>query len=115
MSTYMDKGECDACGGDLDEGQSSGHCDECSSAKSARRSSNQEFLADLMNFSRFGPLAEVFIMEAVRLQAKEVAAQDPAKADQNTMLSPHLWVNVARDISARFEERTTSNRAPVNS
>lgn len=109
MSTYIDKGECKVCGDELEEGQSSGYCADCSPRRSARRLTNQEFLADLITFSRFGPMAEVFVMEAVRLHAQAVAAQDPDKADQNSMVSPHLWVNVARDITARFEQRTASS------
>jgi hypothetical protein len=103
MSTYMEKGGCDSCGDELDEEQSSGRCADCSPGRRARRMTNQEFLIDLMNFSRFGPMAEVFVMEAVRLHAIAIAAQDPDKADQNSMVSPHLWVNVARDIAARFK------------
>ena len=105
MSTHMDNGECDSCGDELDEGQSSGKCDDCSSVRRPRRLNNQEFLIDMMTFSRFGAMTEVFVMEAVRLHALAVAAQDPDKADQNSMVSPHLWVNVARDIAARFKER----------
>ena len=106
MSTNMEKGECDTCGDELDEGQSSGYCSDCSPGRPPARTANQEFLTDMMTFSRFGPMAKVFIMEAVRLHAQAVAVQDPDKADQNSMVSPHWWANVARDITARFEQRT---------
>jgi hypothetical protein len=106
MSTQIDKGVCNICGDELDEEQAAGCCAACSPGRLPRRLTNQEFLVHMMTFSRFGPMTEVFIMEAVRLHAQAVAAQDPDKADQNSMVSPHLWANVARDIAARFEQRT---------
>jgi hypothetical protein len=106
MSTQIDKGECDICGDELDEEQVAGCCAACSTGRLPRRLTNQEFLMDMMTFSRFGPMTEVFIMEAVRLHAQAAAVQDPDNADQNSMVSPHLWANVARDIAARFEQRT---------
>jgi hypothetical protein len=109
MSTNMEKGECDTCGDELDEGQSSGYCSDCSPGRPPARTPNQEFLTDMMTFSRFGPMTEVFVMEAVRLHAQAVAAQNPDNADQDAMISPHLWVNVARDIKARFEQRAASS------
>lgn len=115
MSLTMDRGECSACGGELDEGQSSGRCDDCAGHRLTRKPTNQEFLIDLMKFSRFGPMAEVFIMEAVRIQAKAVAALEPDTMDQRSMVSPHLWVEIARDIAARIEERSAFDQAPTKS
>lgn len=115
MSVNMDSGECSACGGELEDGQSSGRCADCIANRVTRKPTNQEFLIDLMTFSLYGPMTEVFIMEAIRIQAKAVGELELGQMDQRSVVSPHLWVSIARDITAKIEERSAFDQAPTKS
>ena len=66
------------------------------------RLSNIEVVTELMQFSRHGALAQVFILEAIRKQARRTAARDPALLD-SPMLSGKAWVGVAAEIRDRLE------------
>jgi len=63
-----------------------------------------------MNYSKYGAMAQVFIMVAIEDYAKMVLARDPAEDNNNSLISPTLWDNLARDILNRINEL----RAPPN-
>lgn len=63
---------------------------------------NIEVLTELMQFSRYGALAQAFILEAIRKQARRTAAADPAVHD-SPLLSGKAWVGVASEIRDRLE------------
>jgi hypothetical protein len=65
---------------------------------------NVEFVTRIMEFSNYGALAQLFVLEALRNWADIVAGTDPAKVD-TPMISGHAWVGVAREIKAKLEER----------
>lgn len=63
--------------------------------------SNRDLVDDLMTFSVYGGLAEVFIMEAIHDYAKRVAeAQSPSL---NPLIVRHAWQGVAEDILKRMD------------
>lgn len=66
------------------------------------RLTNEEFVSDLMNFSSFGGLCQVFVIEAIRRYADQVAAADPAAVDTQ-FLSGAAWVGLAKEIKAKVD------------
>jgi hypothetical protein len=68
------------------------------------RSTNVAFVCDLMAFSKYGALAQVFIIDAIMQHAKAVSQADPALFD-NPMLRGPAWVDVAQDIHHQCEAR----------
>jgi hypothetical protein len=65
---------------------------------------NVEFVTRLMEFSNYGALAQIFVIEALRRWSDLVAEAEPAKVD-SPMISGHAWVGVAKEIKAKLEER----------
>lgn len=56
---------------------------------------NTEFVADLMNFSAHGALAQVFILTAIQKYADVCSER---RIDENCMVNPDAWQGVAREI-----------------
>jgi hypothetical protein len=66
---------------------------------------NVDFVTRIMEFSNYGPLAQLFILEAIRNWSDVVAKADPAKID-TPMINGHAWVGVAKEIKAKLEDRS---------
>ncbi len=63
---------------------------------------NTELVAGMMEYSSFGALSQIFIIDAIRRQAKAVAAATPAELGGDALISPQAWQRVAKDIDARM-------------
>ncbi len=74
-----------------------------------RPQTNVDFVTRLMEFSNYGPLAQLFVLEALRNWSDLVAKADPAKVD-SAMISGHAWVGVAKEIKAKIEKRNGEGR-----
>lgn len=59
---------------------------------------NQQFVMDLMSFGPHGPLSELFVIEALRRYAADVAAAPPMK--DNAMFSGQAWRTTGQHIDA---------------
>lgn len=55
-----------------------------------------------MTFSKYGALAEAFVMTALRQAARDTAKADPAKFE-NALISGKAWVGVAKEVSEKLE------------
>lgn len=64
---------------------------------------NQEFLKWIMNFSAYGGLAEVFIIEAVRFYSEKVANQPKPEEDNKSFISPVAWHQLGEEINAKIK------------
>jgi hypothetical protein len=64
---------------------------------------NEELVLDLMNWSPFGVMGQVFIMTAIQEYAKQVAAQ-PAVDQPGMMFSAETWKAIAIDVDKRCKE-----------
>lgn len=71
---------------------------------SNQKLSNEEFLDELMRFSKYGALTQVFVMEAIRFYAEEVS-RTTFSDDKNTIINPETWHAIAVDLKKAFEER----------
>ncbi len=62
--------------------------------------SNEDLVLDLLKFSKFGAMGQVFIVEAIRSYADDMAARDPATVG-NGLVAGQAWVDIAKDVQAR--------------
>jgi len=63
---------------------------------------NEALVVDLMNYSPFGALGQVFVVEAIRKWSDLVAAST-AKDDTNALVSMETWIAVAKDVKERCD------------
>lgn len=66
---------------------------------------NVEFVTNMMDFSKYGALAQLFVLHAIEQTAKIVSEVDPETIDNNALISGHAWVGVAKEIKRKIEER----------
>lgn len=76
-------------------------------------STNVEFVTDLMEFSRYGALAQVFVIEALRRYAFQVSIADPKLLD-SPGLSGAAWVAVGKEIDAKLAAKYGPRRTIKN-
>lgn len=65
---------------------------------------NEDLVLDLMNYSPFGALGPVFIMEAVRRYANALAATPLPPSPPESMFSNETWNKVALDVKTRCDK-----------
>lgn len=65
---------------------------------------NVGVLVELMEYSKFGALAQMFIIETVARRARAVADADPATAVWDSgLISFEAWQGVAREIADKLD------------
>ncbi|KVK80993.1 hypothetical protein WJ47_11980 [Burkholderia ubonensis] len=68
---------------------------------------NLECLTDIMTFSRYGALAQAFVMDALSQHAERVATVPLDALQQQFGAHPHIsveaWQGVAREIHTKLE------------
>lgn len=75
-----------------------------------RRKSNTAFVKQLMEFSPYGALAQLFIIDAITKHAELMSQMDADAAEKSGnwgLISPHAWKAVATDIKRQLDERPT--------
>ena len=68
----------------------------------AKRPSNEKFVKDLMRFSEYGALSQIFVVEALTKWSALIAKEDPSKFD-SPLMNGEAWVGVAKEIKAKIE------------
>ncbi|MGM3411942.1 hypothetical protein [Ralstonia holmesii] len=68
---------------------------------------NIEFVRELMDFSRFGPLAQMFVIDALSKWSDKIAntpVEELHKAfDGNLLIGAEAWQGVAREIKDKLD------------
>ncbi|MDN8038810.1 hypothetical protein [Burkholderia vietnamiensis] len=64
---------------------------------------NLECVTDIVTFSRYGALAQAFVMDALSQHAARVAATSLDQLQVNPMISVRAWHGVAQEIHAKLE------------
>ncbi|WP_316196646.1 hypothetical protein [Bradyrhizobium sp. SZCCHNS3053] len=72
--------------------------------RAPKRTDNVTFVKELMNFSKFGALSEIFVIDALAKWSEIIANSDPAKLE-TPMISGEAWIGVAKEIKAKLDER----------
>ena len=73
--------------------------------KSKKTQTNTEFLTHLMDFSPAGPMAQMFIIEAIRKYAEQVSENEDQiiKQMEGGFVSGEAWVHTAKSIASDFK------------
>ena len=80
-------------------------------AEDIKRMSNVEFVAEMMNFSRYGALAQIFIIDAIRKHADRVAMMKPNQIN-HPLISEQSWIGVAKEIQSQMVLKYGEDAAP---
>jgi hypothetical protein len=64
---------------------------------------NQQVVREIMAFSRYGALAEVFVMNAVIEASERIAKMDPESVPRSAMINPQAWIGVAQEIKGKLD------------
>lgn len=78
--------------------------DDMSSLSRNERMTNVELVTEAMEFSRYGALAQAFVIEALRRYAAKVAVADPKDLD-SPGLNGCAWVGTAQEINAKLAKQ----------
>lgn len=70
---------------------------------------NEEFFNELMSFSQYGPLTQVFVIEAVRFYSEKVSSTPEPAEHGNGMISAIVWHRIAVDVGKALEEQYASS------
>jgi len=69
----------------------------------AKHLTNTQFVKRLMEDSAFGPLAQIFVMDALLQRSDIVAAADPNDpVFNNSFMSGPAWIGVAKEIKEKL-------------
>lgn len=67
--------------------------------------SNVEFVTDLMEYSQYGGVSQVFIIEAIRYYSELIISRGEPKDDPEAFINPTLWYKVAKDINQQVVDK----------
>jgi len=74
--------------------------------------SNVEIMEQLMNYSKFGAMSQVFIMAAIQSYAGTIIEGGrPTTEDNTAFISPMLWFDLAKDTQDRITAMYKENNA----
>ncbi|HDR9181152.1 TPA: hypothetical protein QDB06_001703 [Burkholderia vietnamiensis] len=69
----------------------------------SKPTTNLECVTEIMTFSRYGALAQAFVMDALSQHAARVATTPLDQLQVNPMISSRAWQGVAREIHDKLE------------
>ena len=69
-----------------------------------KQKTNVQIVKEIMEFSDFGPLAQMFIIDAITKQAEAVSKTTAKDYPENMMIHPEAWINVAKEIKEKLEK-----------
>lgn len=67
------------------------------------RKTNEQIVREIMNYSSYGALSQLFVMDALIKHADKVSAADPASIGSNGLISPEAWIGVAKEIKRKLD------------
>lgn len=74
-----------------------------------KKRTNVQIVTDVMTKSVHGPLAEVFVIEAIHEYVDRVL-QAPEPESAKSLFAPGTWKTVATDVSVRLKEYEDGRR-----
>jgi hypothetical protein len=73
---------------------------------------NEDFLHYVMNFSKHGGLAQVFVIEALRYYCEKVTEKGEPKEEVLSILSPVAWYQVGLEIQGLLKAKYEPDSKP---
>lgn len=74
--------------------------------RTQKRTTNIQAVTGMMNYSQYGALAQVFIVEAIRRYATQVIENEAKLLEEmrEHMISGEAWVGVAKEINGKLDQ-----------
>lgn len=69
------------------------------------KKTNEQLIKDIINYSKFGPMAQLFIMEAIGRYANSVSESKPSDYPKSCIVNPEMWIGVAKEIKEKMDKR----------
>lgn len=69
----------------------------------SKLNSNEDLVHDLLNYSPYGALGQMFVMECIRKHAEKVAHCKMPPSEPDAMFSNETWQAVAKNVHERCE------------
>lgn len=63
-----------------------------------------QLVKDLMEKSEYGPLAQLFVMDAIHKLADSVSQSKPSQYPKNGLVHPEAWIGLAKEIQKKLKE-----------
>jgi len=70
-----------------------------------KKMTNDEFIHYLMNFSPFGALAQIFVIESIRYYSEQVLSAGEPADDGDGFVSKITWYKLSKDVQQRLGEK----------
>lgn len=70
--------------------------------KAKKRLTNIELVVEIMEYSQFGALAQVFVMDALEKFSATVSEAKVSDFGENCMVHPQAWIGVAKEIKKKL-------------
>ena len=67
-----------------------------------KQKTNEDLVRNIMNYSNYGALAQLFVIDAITKFADTVAASIPDNYPDNGIVDPKAWIGVAKEIKAKL-------------
>jgi hypothetical protein len=68
-----------------------------------KRLTNVELVTNIMEFSKYGALSQLFVMDALQKLANAVAKSKPEDYGANPFVHPQAWIGVAKEIAEKLK------------
>jgi hypothetical protein len=68
-----------------------------------KNKTNQQIVKDIMTNSKFGSLAEIFVMDAIDKLANSVANTKPSDYPKDSFIHPEAWIGLAQEIKEKLK------------
>jgi hypothetical protein len=72
--------------------------------KRKEQKTNVETVTELMEFSNFGPLAQVFVIDALCKMSEAVAESKVEDYPDTGFIHPEAWIGVAKEIREKLKK-----------
>lgn len=66
------------------------------------RKTNEEFVVEIMNFSRHGAIVQAFVIESLRYYSELISKTNPKEVD-TAFISGSLWKDIAIEIQEKLK------------
>ncbi|MCO5337037.1 hypothetical protein NHB13_10545 [Delftia tsuruhatensis] len=70
-----------------------------------QQQTNVEFLTELMEFSKFGPMVQGFVIQALHEKADEIANDPHPERYDCGLFDGTYWQEIARDVARQMAEK----------
>lgn len=69
-----------------------------------KRKTNVQLVQEIMTYSSYGVLAQLFVIDALTKMSEAVAKADPDKITRESFVNGRAWTGVAKEIKMKLDE-----------